>query len=141
MREILFRGKRPNGQWVQGDLTLYRIDEKVISKISFHQTRATLNGLRTATYTDDVIPETIGQYTGLTDKNGTKIFEGDILEFSDRIVVVFWHSHLGCWDSNFLKFTNKENGRDDMSPHSWDFKSKVIGNIHDNPELLKERGT
>lgn len=88
-------------------------------------------------YAKEVIPETVGQYTGLTDKNGKKIFKGDILEFSDRLVVVFWHVHLGCWDSNFLKFTNKENGKDDMSSLNWSYKSKVIGSIYDNPELLE----
>ena len=81
--------------------------------------------------------ETLGQDTGLTDKNGKKIFEGDILEFSDRLVVVFWNTYLGCWDSGFLKFTNIKNDRDDMSTFYWGYKSKVIGNIYDNPELTK----
>ena len=132
MREILFRGKTANGKWVQGSLQIeygWRIIE---GKRQIDHRICDLNNK-----CDNVIPETVGQYTGLTDKNGTKIFEGDILEFSDRFVVVFWHTHLGCWDSNFLKFTNTENGRDNMSPLNWGYKSKVIGNIHDNPELLK----
>ena len=127
MREILFRGKRTdNGEWVYG--MPCATEQSGIYAIQ------TLQG-----GIFDVIPDTVGQYTGLTDKNknGKKIFEGDILEFSDRLVEVFWHAHLGCWDCNFLQFTNKENSRDDMSPRSWKWKSKVIGNIHDNPELLK----
>lgn len=128
MREILFRGKTDKGEWVHGDLLhpdLYG------------------NGYAIEDFTKgknnccDVLPKTIGQYTGLTDKNGKKIFEGDILEFSDRLVIVFWHTHLGCWDSNFLKFTNKDNSRDDMSPLNWEYKSNVVGNIHDNPEFMK----
>ena len=122
MREILFRGKsKETGEWVYGSLqwfkgfSIFDSDWKNFFAVD---------------------GETVGQYTGLTDKNGTKIFEGDILEFSDRLVVVFWHSHLGCWDSNFLEYTNQENGKDDMSPLNWDYKSRVIGNIHDNPELL-----
>lgn len=140
MREILFRGKRiSNGKWIEG---YYEYDESgqtteeptaYIYHLNNHPC-----GWFLIPY--EVIPETVGQYTGLTDKNGKKIFEGDILEFSDRLVVVFWHAHLGCWDSNFLKYTNKENGKDDMSPSRWDYKSKVIGNIHDNPELLNETG-
>ena len=132
MREILFRGKSnwDDGKVKKGDwlysMTISRhcYNDEEISSYYIGNGNKTIDG------------KTLGQYTGLTDKNGTKIFEGDILEFSDRFVVVFWHTHLGCWDSNFLKFTNKENSRDDMSPLNWDNKSKVIGNIHDNPELL-----
>lgn len=127
MREILFRGKTRTGKWVEGD---YQSFPTLGGKCN-------IIGVWGVFSEYDIIPETVGQYTGLTDKNGKKIFEGDILEFSDRLVVVFWHTHLGCWDSNFLKFTNKENSRDDMSPLNWDCKSKVIGNIHDTPELMK----
>lgn len=129
MREILFRGKRFNSSdWVEGNLFIPD-KENTPTQICI--------GTNIIRITYDVIPETVGQYTGLTDKNGKKIFEGDILEFSDRLVSVFWHAHLGCWDSNFLKFTNKENDRDDMSPCRWDFRAKVIGNVYDNPELIK----
>lgn len=144
MREILFRGKGMNGEWYEGDLYKETHEDpqkvNVIYKIQESNFGYADEDCWEHTYTsgfDEVVqPETIGQYTGLTDKNGKKIFEGDILEFPDRLVVVFWHTHLGCWDSNFLKFTNKEKGRVDMSPLNWDYKSKVIGNIHDNPELL-----
>ena len=137
MREILFRGKnRCENQWVYGAYSLWDYSpeaESIIIDTSIID------------YNDDclwvrVIPETVGQYTGLTDKDGKKIFEGDILEFSDRLVIVFWHTHLGCWDSKFLKFTNKDNSRDDMSPPNWEYKSNVVGNIHDNPELLEGGG-
>lgn len=140
MREILFRGKRAdNGEWIEG---YYAVQSN--HACFAHELKYThfifkdicldfnLGGLQEF----EVIPDTIGQYTGLTDKNGKKIFEGDILEFSDRMVSVFWHPHSGCWDSNFLKFTNKENGREDMSPCRWSYRAKVVGNIHDNPELL-----
>lgn len=134
MREILFRGKRvDNGEWIYGDLVHWWGKHNTKPDIQIYNNVQRFN----------VIPETVGQYTGLRDckrteeyPEGQKIFEGDILEFFDRLVVVFWHTHLGCWDSNFLKFTNKGNGRDDMSPLNWDNKSKVIGNIHDNPELI-----
>lgn len=130
MREILFRGKRiDNGEWVYGDLRNY---ENNGSKAIFsHKALSRFV----------VVPETVGQYTGLTDKNGTKIFEGDILRFSytgntngvEGIAsVVFesgkfgvlcgWHKELVCLDG----FANT--------------KVEVIGNIHDNPELLGEEG-
>lgn len=145
MREILFRGKTPKGEWVEGFYYINRYrnagSEYFIAenpKITTGITEASgAWGERVEEIEYEIIPETIGQYTGLTDKNGKKIFEGDILEFSDRLVVVFWHAHLGCWDCKFLKFTNKENGKDDMSPVHWEYKSIVIGNIHDNPEFLK----
>ena len=138
MREILFRGKRKdNAEWVEGDLLQLHDGRKYIVNNKFGACIDDKgNFINTeAPFVCEVIPETVGQYTGLTDKNGKEIFEGDILKFHDRLVVVFWHTHLGRWDSNFLKYTNNENGRDDMSPSRWGYKSEVIGNIHDNPEL------
>ena len=144
MDKYLFRAKRKdNDEWIEGGYcycgnesyivvaTRYMPDTRDWDEADYYEN----NPVYKPTFIK-VYSETVGQYTGLTDKNGKKIFEGDILEFSDRYVVVFWHTHLGCWDSNFLKFTNRENGRDDMSPLNWGYKSKVIGNIHDNPELL-----
>ena len=142
MREILFRGKRKdNGEWVEGYYAMQSNhacfeDELKYTHFIFKDIFLDFNlgGLQEF----EVIPETVGQYTGLTDKNGKKIFEGDILEFSDRLVVVFWRSNLGAWDCEFLKFTNRENSTDSMLPSNWKYKSKVVGNIHDSPELLKE---
>ena len=139
--KILFRGKCiDEDEWVEGCL-IYQGDHWLILQdesrlhpmdVPYIDDFGYINGRA-----DPVVLETVGQYTGLTDKNGKKIFEGDILEFSDRMVSVFWHAHLGCWDSNFLKFTSKENGREDMSPCHWSYRAKVVGNIYDNPELLK----
>lgn len=141
MREILFRGKRKdNNELVEGYLVkLGRESFSDPERYGICNTAIPLlgSGICYNLKIDEIIPETAGQYTGLEDKNGKKIFEGDILEFSDRLVVVFWRTNLGCWDCEFLKFTNRENSRDDMSPPNWKYKGKVIGNIHDNPELLK----
>ena len=134
MREILFRGKRiDNGEWVFGSLhSEYGETDKSGKKNIDYR----ILGMRGEC--DYVIPETVGQLTGLT-KNGTKIFEGDIVKhycggINDRLVdtgVVFWDSSR-CM---FLRTSD-----DGSSNHQiWsNCRYEVIGNIHDNPELLEE---
>ena len=134
MREILFRGKRiDNGEWVEGGLISVACCGKPATYSIMPTTPTSCNY--------SVIPETVGQYTGLTDKNGNKIFEGDILSAyfddlfpdSESILVV---------GNNGFAFTLKCR---DCEPEIIDntdipyFKDnfEVIGNIHDNPELLK----
>ena len=120
MREILFRGRRKKGdkRWIEGYLTYGYADyvgivNRCCAGTSF-----------------EVVPETVGQYTGLTDKNGVKIFEGDILSASKRNGVVVWHDDCGgyCVKHGF-------NGRSIILVMN-DFDVEVIGNIYDNPELL-----
>lgn len=126
MREILFRGKTDNGKWVEGfyykDLT-----SNCVYIISWKNA----NVLDVENFVE-VTTETIGQYTGLTDKNGKKIFEGDIvkLHLIDCIEIgVIKYNDIMC---RFMFFTKDGSyGFDNTN----DFE--VIGNIHDNPELLK----
>lgn len=139
MREIIFRGKRvDNGEWVEGfyaksgEKTYIIFDNDIaVAYVSMKE----------------VIPETIGQYTGLTDKNGNKIFEGDIFRpFDNEIIVVAWidyYSTLGF----LCRIEHTETKRGKVITKSYDgwamlcdyelSKLEVIGNIHDNPELLK----
>ena len=121
-REILFRGKRKdNGEWVYGDLL--QIPTKNAYSIMGHTPCA---GVAL------IIPETRGEYTGLTDKNGKKIFEGDILydEYNECNCLITFDEGSFCFvDDNVCQ-----------SVWSCDMTAfEVIGNIHDNPELIKEQ--
>lgn len=120
MREILFRGKRvDNGTWAYGNLT-HCDDEMEINSESHGE-----NG-------GYIIPETVGQYTGLTDKNGKKIFEGDICWFYGG------DYYSGLWEQNAIVAITDMT--DDEQTHYLNNAEycEVIGNIHDNPELIKE---
>ncbi len=127
MREILFRGKDIAGNWHYGDLINLT---KEIKQICNH------NQLEHA---HSVNPETVGQYTGLTDKNGKKIFEGDICQTKGYPIIdekpfeIVWNNYYGGWYWQDL-FVSVETDALTMSVAAL---TKVIGNIHDNPELLK----
>ena len=147
MREILFRGKGFDGEWYEGSL-LIETHEKPSETSVCYLIKNTTYGYDSDYAFDNtymsgceaaVIPDTIGQYTGFTDKNGKRIFEGDIVDVeydiqyvgvaADRIglfVVVFD-------DGSFMKQKN-DGGLFHFIPSD---KCEVVGNIHDNPELLK----
>jgi uncharacterized phage protein (TIGR01671 family) len=132
MREILFRGKRKdNGEWVEGLLwkKKYNTDKLFISCFPDKDDNEDVFVIR---------PKTVGQYTGLTDKNNVKMFEGDIVtglflhSMPVNGVVAFRDGSFGLlWDragaETFTPFTSMCN-----------VEYEVIGNIHDNPELLLE---
>lgn len=119
MREIEFRGKRTdNGEWVHGYLLIYENEAYIF---------------------EEVDPDTVGQYTGLKDKNGTKIYEGDILSFSNMreecTSIVMWNDEIGAW---CLKIKNATRiGEFPLGKWLSDEELEVIGNIHDNKELLE----
>lgn len=129
MREIKFRGKRlDNGEWVDG-FVLFKQDksEAVIAKLT-----------DTESVCENVDPDTVGQFTGLLDKNNSEIYEGDVVvlrrgvKHISNTQTIEWCSHA----SAFVRVV------DDMDAH---FISEadmglyeVIGNIHDNPELLNQ---
>lgn len=124
MREILFRGKRKlDRAWNYGDLV--HCNDRLVA-VSDEQGNFV-----------NVFPETVGQYTGLTDKYGKKIFEDDILDCGDRVVYVKWNDLCGTWDSIFIKYKG-ELLPNCVSAVDWKYRAIIIGNIHDNPELLKD---
>jgi uncharacterized phage protein (TIGR01671 family) len=125
MREILFRGKSPaSGLWIIGDLCQYPSGAKAIKANDM-------------LHIMEVIPDTVGQFTGLTDKNGTKIFEEDIVKidiaglifnavckFHSGSFGLVWH-YMGTdrWQA-FTSICNVE--------------YEVIGNVYDTPELMED---
>lgn len=143
MREILFRGKTPGGEWKLGYLNQHRgIDEydTCYEKIRscdfyiFDYAEKIGSGLYGCVY--KVLPETVGQYTGLNDKNGVKIFEGDIVfDGRDNYVVKYGEYNCGCcgYVYGFAGCNDKYYWRTILSY----FKDvEVIGNIFENPELI-----
>ncbi len=141
MREILFRGKRKDGcGWIKGYYIFRKIWESDV-----HIIRTVDNGFDS--YTEfEVLPETVGQYTGLTDKNDKKIFEGDIVHLYvgehsiSRYKGIDYNALVIFRDGGFCAIDGTE---EDYALRRYNFVSQnlyceVIGNIHDNPELLKE---
>lgn len=126
MREIKFRGKRTDtGEWVFGDLLhVQRINTKEEAEQSGRRTKP---AVRIANY--DVEKVTIGQFTGLYDKNGRAVFEGDLLSGYDYVIVVGWLDGGFCDCKSDIIEPLMYLGVEDR---------EVIGNIHDNPELLTE---
>ena len=122
MREILFRGKCPNrGRWAYVDL-FQGVDGPYIQYWENGEYRSY-----------EVDPVTMGQYTGLTDKNGVKIFEGDVLLFQfeqigEQKAIVEWSERYAGVKMRPLKDFQYAEMKD----------GEIIGNIHDGPKLLEE---
>lgn len=153
MREIIFRGKRlMDGEWVDGSLFIDEKKEKHEILIGYVNYRIGW----------EIDPETVGQYTGLTDKNGKKIFEGDILRYGQRVDYACYLESIEYPEEYDEKIYDTDIEIDvvewgiDMDYPAFDFKNhqfecnglaqimcgdyeyEVIGNIHDNKELLEE---
>lgn len=149
MREILFRGKcLDTGEWVTGSPWVF--SEPMNKAIIVHGmgTIGEEDGNTRYCDTYEVDPDTIGEFTGLYDANGKKVFEGDVLKISRKLdgmgtyyippleypvkVAVKWDLCAWMWetieqDRYYISF-----------PNAWcHFDYEVVGNIHDNPELLE----
>ena len=144
-REILFRGKRKdNGEWICGDL-LQDVESGICAIVSYVNLGGNIHDLSESCIFA-VIPETVGQYTGHTDKNGVMIFEGDIVKgtaySATTIGVIVWIDEISSFGVRRVNAPN---------PTAWEnssilrcvslgktdeFAAEVIGNIYDNPELL-----
>lgn len=134
MREILFRGKRTDGEWISGNYIYAPSNED-----------SYVHNICTPDEPYDwyeIDPETLGQYTGHEDKNNTKIFDGDIVKFN---------SDYDDWDRFYdnpvikVEYESLTGGFDPFASYDCDCgiiiesnKCEVVGNIYDNPELLTE---
>ena len=154
MRKILFRGKRiDNGEWIEGQtiVVIHQDDNDLIFMPQHGEdVKADIMDGNDRTLTSiygnyyQILPETVEQFTGLTDKNGKKIFEGDIVDIT-QYDNVYHKVHRCCkskvFFSNFAFRTNAAPDYEDEEPLSYwfwnDCDFEVIGNIYDNPELLE----
>lgn len=147
-REILFKAKRiDNGEWVEGQ---YVYITNPLTEDGRPIKHLICDG--TNIFNDLIDPDTLCQYTGLTDKNGKKIWENDILRYSYdydgspflkdgeeikyRVGAVFWSEWRGSWavcGRGNKKYTNNDVFKYNRNPN----RAEVIGNIFDNPELLE----
>lgn len=138
MREIHFRGMQlNNGVWAYGSLIVFDEDQMFIMPQYNYATSLTYTELFGIT-SCCVIPETVGQYTGLIDNHGNKIFEGDILKFDYKgenkgvagiASVIFKDGKFGVlwgWHQEFVALDGFANTT-----------MEVIDNIHDNPQMIK----
>ena len=135
MREIMFRGKMDDGEWVYGSFCMdareqfnglcgvdgfIRLYDKTKYKMQMYE----------------VDRETVGQYTGLNDKHGKRIVEGDIVEGADVTAEDGGYGVGGLGEGAFEIIGNNCCGT--FRENYWGRDFEVIGNIHDNPELLEE---
>lgn len=148
MREILFRGKRiDNGEWTEGYfLQLYRSERAfIVPKLFVQRGTLRMSGETPPKIIPiEVLPETVGQYTGLLDKNGKKIFEGNIIDYTwDTLCGGKEHrTYVISYDDNAATFVGdsvSDTPRHRLPTFIYIGKrGEVIGNIYDNKELLND---
>lgn len=149
MREILFRGKRiDNGEWVEVQtLVVIHQDDNDLIFMPQHGEDVTADPMEgndralTSIYGNyyQILPQTVGQYTGLTDKNGRKIFDGDIIKAADSFpeysLMVIRAEGYGYFMDYY--FGGEKHDTEQIRGADWFLSDEVIGNVHDNSELLE----
>ena len=136
MREVLFRGKRADyGEWIEGYYAKQSNHACFAHELKYQHfifkdvcLDFNLGGLQQF----EIIPETVGQYTGLTDKNGVRIFEGDIVSLVKHDGLIYKVVYVPCR----YELVNSKGVNCFVLDIYKSENIEVIGNIHDNPELL-----
>lgn len=152
--ERLCRGKRlDNGQWAQGYIVEQNTPEYhayIITDFCAEVDDRHVDILECDIH--EVGPDTVGRNTGLKDRNGKRIFEGDVLQFGERRLMVWWNGEDFQWQAKSIRgydvihyelfggwdWTNINLGDIYAEvPITGDMTTEIIGNIHDNPELME----
>lgn len=138
MREILFRGKalskhtltKSENGWVFGVPVPIKIDAYMTDRVEITKCHGydELDYYELLSEDDEVDPKTVGQFTGMLDKNGKKIFEGDIVKVCGHLDYVIFEN--GCFSMARQAYNYEFTYQDSAT-------IEIIGNIHDNPELLE----
>jgi uncharacterized phage protein (TIGR01671 family) len=134
MRETIFRGKHIfTKQWLYGSVI---IENDGMHSI-FYYDKFGCSG------SSQIDKNTLGQFTGLTDKNGVKVFDGDIIQGRDtdyldgHCISDYLYKAVVIWDENNGKWVASSDDDDDFDLYDFDF-DEVIGNIHDTKNLLEQ---
>ena len=133
MREIFYRGKRKdNGKWMEGfPIRLYDYGGDSWEMVPFN-TNLDINHF--------VIPETIGQYTGMRDKNGRKIFEGDIVRLDEDVKTIF-NVNDGTvqygWGGFYIGGFSALNSLNSLATFDGVMRGEVVGTVFENADLLE----
>lgn len=128
-REIKFRGRRKNGgSWIYGDLCRQELTTCIFPQDAYDS------------YNNYIVDEsTVGQYTGLKDNNGVEIYEGDIVVLRNFRTVFVWYNINRC-SFEFREYVSDGGFVDSLKDFNIDLY-EVVGNIHDNPELINKEET
>ena len=125
-REILFRGKRADTkEWIYGDV------QQNVDAVKIREQEPNIQHVARSFV---VIPETVGQYTGMKDIHGVKIFEGDIVNYNGSCHKVVFESRNGTGYFGIVVGENETWGFGNSTPA---YMMTVVGNIYDNPDLLE----
>lgn len=138
MRDIIFRGKRcDDGQWIYGSLNTFDVHYQALSGRMVDRFEAYIHAHPDSKpwneSVEEVNPETVGQYTGVLDKDGNKIFEGDVIERKQcgGYVIGLVNFADGCFCVRTDKYHNPA-----IDVFMVESETTVVGNPYDNPELV-----